>query len=110
MKTKPYQIGFNEIKETYNTNDFKQGLTTGEAKKRLAQNGPNKLESQKTPKWKIFLRQFNNMVIYVLIASTIITLLMGHYSDSIIIGLVVVINAIIGYYQESNASDALEKN
>ena len=109
MKTKPYQIGFNEIKETYNTNDFKQGLTTGEAKKRLAQNGPNKLESQKTPKWKIFLRQFNNMVIYVLIASTIITLLMGHYSDSIIIGLVVVINAIIGYYQESNASDALEK-
>lgn len=109
MKTKPYQIGFNEIKETYNTNDFKQGLTSDEAKKRLTQNGPNKLESQKTPKWKIFLRQFNNMVIYVLIASTIITLLMGHYSDSIIIGLVVVINAIIGYYQESNASDALEK-
>ncbi|HIY92136.1 HAD-IC family P-type ATPase [Companilactobacillus sp. HBUAS56275] len=109
MKPKPYQIGFEKLKETYNTNEFKQGLTTSEAKKRLAEDGPNKLESHKTPKWKMFLRQFNNMVIYVLIASVLITVLMGHYSDSIIIGLVVVINAIIGYYQEANASDALEK-
>jgi Cation transport ATPase len=109
LKPKPYQIGFEKLKETYNTNEFKQGLTTSEAKKRLAEDGPNKLESHKTPKWKMFLRQFNNMVIYVLIASVLITVLMGHYSDSIIIGLVVVINAIIGYYQEANASDALEK-
>ncbi|WP_442886155.1 HAD-IC family P-type ATPase [Companilactobacillus sp. HBUAS56257] len=109
MKPKPYQIGFDKLKEIYQTNDLTKGLTSQEAKERLLENGPNKLESHKTPKWKIFLRQFNNMVIYVLIASTIITLLMGHYSDSIIIGLVVVINAIIGYYQESNASDALEK-
>ncbi|WP_119325838.1 HAD-IC family P-type ATPase [Companilactobacillus musae] len=109
MKTKPYQIGFTELKETYNTNDFKNGLSTKEAQKRLSENGPNKLETKKTPKWKIFFRQFNNMVIYVLIAATLITLLMGHYSDSIIIFLVVIINAIIGYYQESNASDALEK-
>ncbi|GEO47134.1 HAD-IC family P-type ATPase [Companilactobacillus kimchii] len=109
MKPKPYQINFEKLKETYNTNEFKEGLTASEAKKRLAENGPNKLESHRTPKWKMFLRQFNNMVIYVLIASVIITLLMGHYSDSIIIGLVVVINAIIGYYQEVNASDALEK-
>lgn len=109
MKPKSYQLGFEKLKETYNTNEFKTGLTATEAKKRLQENGPNKLESQKTPKWKMFIRQFNNIVIYVLIASTIITLLMGHYSDSIIIGLVIVINAIIGYYQEANASDALEK-
>lgn len=109
MKPKPYQLGFNNLKERYNTNEFKDGLTTSEAQKRLEENGPNKLEAQKTPKWKIFFRQFNNMVIYVLIAATIITLLMHHYSDSIIIFLVVIINAIIGYYQESNASDALDK-
>lgn len=109
LKTKPYQIGFKNLKETYNTNDFKEGLSSAEAKKRLEENGPNKLEAKKTPKWKIFFRQFNNMVIYVLIAATLITLLMQHYSDSIIIFLVVIINAIIGYYQESNASDALEK-
>lgn len=109
MKPKPYQIGFNKLKETYNTNDFKEGLSTKEAQKRLLENGPNKLETKKTSKWKIFFRQFNNMVIYVLIAATIITLLMQHYSDAIIIFLVVIINAIIGYYQESNASDALDK-
>ncbi len=109
MKTKPYQIGFKQLKETYNTNEFKEGLSTQEAQKRLSENGPNKLETKKTPKWKMFVRQFNNMVIYVLIAATVITLLMQHYSDSIIIGLVVIINAIIGYYQESNASDALDK-
>ena len=109
MKPKPYQIGFKPLKETYNTNEFKEGLSTTEAQKRLSENGPNKLEAHKTPKWKIFFRQFNNMVIYVLIAATIITMLMGHYSDSIIIFLVVIINAIIGYYQEANASDALDK-
>lgn len=109
MKPKPYQIGFENLKETYNTNNFKEGLSTKEAQKRLSENGPNKIETQKTPKWKIFFRQFNNMVIYVLIAATIITLLMRHYSDAIIIFLVVIINAIIGYYQESNASDALDK-
>lgn len=109
MDTKPYQIGFKKIKETYNTNEFKEGLSSTEAKKRLAANGPNKLEATRTPKWKMFVRQFNNMIIYVLIAATLITLLMQHYSDSIIIFLVVIINAVIGYYQESNASDALEK-
>ncbi|GEO63697.1 HAD-IC family P-type ATPase [Companilactobacillus nantensis] len=109
MKPKPYQIGFKALQETYNTNEFKEGLSTKEAQKRLSENGPNKLEAHKTPKWKIFFRQFNNMVIYVLIAATIITLLMQHYSDAIIIFLVVIINAIIGYYQESNASDALDK-
>ena len=96
MKPKPYQIGFKPLKETYNTNEFKEGLSTTEAQKRLSENGPNKLEAHKTPKWKIFFRQFNNLVIYVLIAATIITMLMGHYSDSIIIFLVVIINAIIG--------------
>jgi len=109
LKTKPYQIGFKNLQETYKTNEFKDGLSTKEAQKRLSENGPNKLEAYKTPKWKIFFRQFNNMVIYVLIAATLITLLMQHYSDSIIIFLVVIINAIIGYYQESNASDALDK-
>ena len=93
LKPKPYQIGFKQLKETYNTNNSKEGLISKEAQKRLLENGPNKLESQKTPKWKIFFRQFNNMVIYVLIAATIITLLMQHYSDSIIIFLVAALPA-----------------
>lgn len=48
------------------------------------------------------------MIIYILIFSALLTLLMGHLSDAIIIGTVVLVNALIGYYQEANASDALE--
>ncbi|MFC6322532.1 HAD-IC family P-type ATPase [Companilactobacillus baiquanensis] len=109
MDRKNYQIDLQELTKQNNIQDFEQGLSTKEANKRLEEFGPNKLESEKTPKWKMFLRQFNNMVIYVLIIAAIITLVLGHYSDSIIIGLVVIINSLIGYFQEASASNALER-
>lgn len=105
----PYNQSIEDLQKDYPGNDFEQGLSQVEAQKRLATNGPNKLESKKTPKWRLFIRQFNNLIIYILIAAALLTTLMGHYSDAIIIGLVVIINAIIGYYQEANASDALER-
>mgnify|MGYP000626957470 FL=1 len=74
----------------------------------MSEVGLNQLTTKKTPKWKLLLRQFNNMIIYILIFSALLTLLMGHLSDAIIIGTVVLVNALIGYYQEANASDALE--
>lgn len=104
-----YHQKLQQLKESYPLQDFEQGLSRQEAQARLAQFGPNKLETKKTPKWKLFLRQFHNMIIYILIAAMLLTMLMGHSSDAIIIGLVVIINAFIGYYQEANASDALEK-
>lgn len=104
-----YHQKLQQLKESYPLQDFEQGLSQQEAQARLAQFGPNKLQTKKTPKWKLFLRQFHNMIIYILIAAMLLTMLMGHSSDAIIIGLVVIINAFIGYYQEANASDALEK-
>lgn len=104
-----YHQKLQQLKESYPLQDFEQGLSQQEAQARLAQFGPNKLETKKTPKWKLFLRQFHNMIIYILIAAMFLTMLMGHSSDAIIIGLVVIINSFIGYYQEANASDALEK-
>ncbi|MGG5317500.1 HAD-IC family P-type ATPase [Enterococcus sp. AZ072] len=104
-----YHQKLQQLQESYPQKDFEQGLSQQEAQARLAQFGPNKLETKKTPKWKLFLRQFHNMIIYILIVAMLLTLLMGHSSDAIIIGLVVIINAFIGYYQEANASDALEK-
>lgn len=104
-----YHQKLQQLKESYPLHDFEQGLSQQEAQARLAQFGPNKLQTKKTPKWKLFLRQFHNMIIYILIAAMFLTILMGHSSDAIIIGLVVIINAFIGYYQEANASDALEK-
>jgi len=104
-----YLLTISEIKKKYGLDDLEQGLDKVNASQRLKENGPNKLKNKKTPKWKLLIRQFNNMIIYILIFSALLTFFMGHYSDGVIIGIVVVINALIGYYQESNASDALER-
>ncbi|MDN6518712.1 MAG: HAD-IC family P-type ATPase [Enterococcus sp.] len=104
-----YHQSIHKLKKDYLNEDFEQGLTVSEAEKRLLADGPNKLETKKTPKWRLFVRQFHNMIIYILIVAALLTVLMGHSSDAVIIGFVIVINALIGYYQEANASDALEK-
>lgn len=85
------------------------GLTQQEADKRLAENGPNALTAHVTPKWVIFLRQFNNVIIYILLVAAALTLVMRHWSDATVILLVVIINAFIGYYQEVSAANALDK-
>ncbi len=88
---------------------YPDGLSTKEATDRLHSNGYNEVTLKPTPKWVMFLRQFNNIIVYILVVAAVLTLLMRHYSDSVVIGLVVVINALIGYLQEVNASNALEK-
>lgn len=103
------QQNLQELQETFGHEDFEEGLSSEEAARRLAQEGPNRLESKRIPKWQLFLRQFHNMIIYILMIAAFLTLLMGHYGDAAIIALVIIINAFIGYYQEANASDALEQ-
>lgn len=104
-----YQMRSEEVLEKYKLSDLESGLNNQQVEESLKFNGLNKLESKKSPKWKLFLRQFNNMIIYVLMFSVLLTWIMGHTSDSIIIALVVIINALVGYYQEASASDALER-
>ncbi|QLE65559.1 Cation transport ATPase [Furfurilactobacillus rossiae] len=89
--------------------DLETGLTAETAADRLAKNGPNELTAHVTPKWLIFLRQFNNVIIYILLFAAAFTLFIRHYSDAVVIGLLVIINALIGYFQEVNASNALDK-
>lgn len=109
MDKSEYLLTISEIKNKYGLNDLENGLEKEIAAQRLKENGSNKLKSEKTPKWRLLVRQFNNMIIYILILSALLTFFMGHYSDAAIIGIVVIINALIGYYQEANASDALER-
>jgi ATPase, P-type (transporting), HAD superfamily, subfamily IC len=93
--------------------DQTAGLTEEEAKFRLQQYGLNKLKGK--PKKSIlflFLSQLKDMLIYVLLASAVITFLIREYADSVIILLVVVLNAVIGVIQEAKAEkavDALQK-
>ncbi|MGD8197660.1 HAD-IC family P-type ATPase [Lacticaseibacillus paracasei] len=98
-----------DLQQSLQVPSLDHGLSKEEAAKRLKANGPNSIESHPTPKWLIFLRQFNNLIIYILIIAAILTTVIGDVTDTSVIVLVIIINAIIGYYQESNASDSLEK-
>lgn len=98
-----------ELLAKYQLSELESGQSNQYVQAKLAKDGKNALKSHTTPKWKMFVRQFNNMIIYILMAAALLTLVMGHKSDAFIIGLVVIVNALIGYYQEAGASDALEK-
>lgn len=84
------------------------GLSDDEAQRRLHEHGPNKLPEAK-PRSRLmrFLAQFQNVLIYVLLAASLVTLLLQHWLDSAVIIGVVIVNAAIGYVQEGKAEDAL---
>ena len=86
-----------------------QGLSSDEAARRLATDGPNRLPARK-PRSLLarVLTQFNNLLIYVLLASAVVTVLLGHALDAIVILAVVLINAAIGFIQEGRAEKSLE--
>ena len=103
------------ITKQLNTN-IETGLTTEEAKKRLEIYGPNELISKPPiPKWKVFLAQFKDILVIILIVAALISLVVesigGHpdFTDAIVIVAIVIINAIIGYRQEGKATDAIAK-
>ncbi|MFN3545238.1 MAG: cation-transporting P-type ATPase [Thiobacillus sp.] len=87
----------------------RSGLAPDEVETRRARHGANRLPPPpRTPAWKRFLLQFHNVLIYVLLAAGVITALLGHTLDSVVIFGVVVINAIIGHIQEGRAEQALD--
>lgn len=95
------------------TDSRPEGLSSAEAAERLACFGPNTLPRKEAPPfWQIFLRQFQNPLIYVLAAAAIVSLVLDHAGDAVFIGLVLVVNAVIGGWQEWRAeqgAQALQK-
>ncbi|MEJ5211562.1 MAG: HAD-IC family P-type ATPase, partial [Burkholderiales bacterium] len=87
----------------------REGLSNEEAAARRARFGPNALPAPKKrgPLLR-FLLQFHNVLIYVLLASALVTAFMGHWVDTGVILGVVVINALIGFIQEGKAEAALD--
>ena len=69
---KIYQVDIKQLASNYEQENFRAGLTSAQAHSKLAADGPNVLVSKQTPKWKIFLRQFNNIVIYILLLSALL--------------------------------------
>jgi magnesium-transporting ATPase (P-type) len=86
-----------------------QGLELPEAASRLAQYGRNALpEAAGKTVFQRLVAQFNNLLIYVLLASAVVAALLGHAVDTGVILAVVVSNALIGYVQEGKAEQALQ--
>ncbi|QOL37725.1 HAD-IC family P-type ATPase [Bifidobacterium subtile] len=84
------------------------GLSNEESKRRLGIFGENALEAAvPTPKWKVFLLQFKSPLIAVLIVCGIVTMALDHHVDAIAIFVVLLLNAIIGFYQEIKANQAV---
>ena len=87
----------------------RDGLSSEEARSRLARFGPNQLEErEKSSAWKRLLLQFHNPLIYVLLVTAGATALLQHWIDTGVIVGVVIINAVIGFIQESKAEQAIE--
>ena len=101
-----------EVYESLETSD--KGLSSTEAKNRLKKCGYNELvEKKKESNFKKFLNQFNDPMIIILILSAIVAFIVSiinneSFTDSIVIILIVVINAIMGYMQEQKADKALD--
>jgi len=86
-----------------------EGLSDSEAAARLATYGPNRPPQEKaTPLWRLFIRQFFNPLIYVLLAAGALSISLQEYNDAIFIGIVLLVNAIIGTGQEFAAGRAAE--
>ncbi|MFI7708040.1 cation-translocating P-type ATPase [Nonomuraea sp. NPDC049480] len=87
-----------------------QGLSTSEATRRLERYGPNHLrEAVREPRWRAFLRQFQDLMILILLAAAVVSLLISReWETPLAIAVVVLLNATIGFVQESRAEAALE--
>ncbi|HRO59324.1 MAG TPA: cation-transporting P-type ATPase [Burkholderiaceae bacterium] len=89
--------------------DARTGLSVAQADARLASHGPNLLPAPpRRPAWLRFLRQFHNLLIYLMLTAGMITAVLGHWVDTAVLLTAVLINAIIGFIQEGRAESALD--
>ena len=86
-----------------------EGLSAEEAKERLAEYGPNELTAEiGMPKWLLFLSQFKDLLVIVLLVAAAISFAIGSYRDGTVMMIIVAVNAVIGFVQEYKVSRILE--
>jgi Ca2+-transporting ATPase len=90
--------------------DARVGLSAAEASRRLESCGPNRLaETPREPRWRAFLRQFQDLLILILLAAAVVSVVVNReWETPVAIGVVVLLNATIGFVQESRAEASLE--
>mgnify|MGYP004651723641 FL=1 len=104
-----YSLSTEEVEKLLNV-DEKKGLNADEVEKRTEEYGRNEIISKnKKPIWKMILEQFTDFMIVVLIIAAIVSGVVNHeFTDSIIILIIVILNAIIGVVQEVKAQKSLD--
>lgn len=101
-----HNLSAQQVKDVLMSGDA--GLSALAAEERLARYGANRLNPPQSKSAVIrFLLQFHNVLIYILLVSSVLTAFLGHWVDSGVILGVVVINAVIGFVQEGKAEKAL---
>ena len=106
QKMEPWTIGVDAV--LLRLDATRQGLTDTDARQRLERFGPNRLrEKPKRPAWLKFLDQFKNLLVIVLIGAAVLAGAIGDIKDAVVILIVVVFNACLGFYQEHRAEATL---
>ena len=102
-----HSIAFQDVLEILSSSS--KGLNTTEVKKRQKESGPNIISGQGGESiFRIFIRQFLNPLIFILIGATILAFALGKVVDGIVVLSVILINAVIGFIQEFQAGKAIQ--
>lgn len=103
MHTKTLQQVFEDLQTS------EKGLSLAEAKRKLEEFGKNELKvKRKTPWWMHFLKEFTDLMVVILIIAAFIALIAGEWKEAVVIFIIVLINAIIGFVQKFRAEKAIE--
>ncbi|MBL4952623.1 calcium-translocating P-type ATPase, SERCA-type [Neobacillus sp. YIM B02564] len=103
-----HEMEIKQVEKVLET-DFSTGLTEEEVKMRIERYGFNELaEGEKQSALLLFFSQFKDFMVLVLLAATLISGLLGEYIDAIAIIAIVILNGILGFYQERRAEKSLQ--
>ncbi len=102
-----YGLSLDEIFNALNTR--MNGLSDAEVRARRTTHGLNQLATRpQASAWRILLAQFNNFIIYLLLFAVFFSIIIGEYTDSLVILAILIMNSLIGFFQELRASRSLD--
>lgn len=104
-----YQMSIEHVEQKLHVS-ARHGLAPQQINERRKQFGENTVEGERpTPMWLVFLKQFQDFMVLILLAATLIAGLLGEYIDAIAIMAIVFANGIFGFFQEQKAEKSLDK-
>ncbi len=108
MKSSPWSVPSAVVADSFKTS-IDQGLSASEVTQKLQEFGPNNLKAEKQiSKWFLLMKQFKSPMVYTLVFATVVSVFLGDIIDAVAIFAIVILNALIGFAQESKAEDAIE--